>query len=110
MATKKIQVSTVQQTADVEVLFVNARIISKVFKAKFALDAILKDTRTARVQCDDEGNPVLDENGKTVIQKDENGNIVYDYSYRGIRDASDIVSLHEVVKSFIDELAEAFES
>ena len=107
---KKISVSTVRQTADVEVVFVNANLISKVIKAQNALDRMLDGTRTAMVKRDDNGEEVLDANGKTVFETDENGNILYDYSYRGIRERRDIEDLHEKVKSLIDELVNAFEA
>lgn len=106
---KKIQVSTVNQVCDVEVLFVNAHLINKTIRAQIALENILRNTRTPKVLCDEEGEPVLDADGKEVYKKDENGNIMYDYSYKGIRDEYDIADLHDIVKSFIDELANAFE-
>ena len=105
---KKIQVSTVRQEAEVEVIFVNSHLINKAIRAQIALDSALADTRTPRIMRDDNGNEALDENGKPVQDKDENGNLLYDYSYRGIRDERDIAALHETVKSFIDELTSAF--
>lgn len=107
---KQIQVSTVRQTADVEVVFVNANLISKVIKAQNALDRMLDGTRTPCVQRDEEGNEATDENGKPVYAKDENGNIIYEYGYRGIREQRDIADLHEKVKSLIDELVNAFDA
>lgn len=105
---KKIQISTVQQTTDVEVIFVNSTLISKAIRAQIALDAALKNTRTPKVLCDDNGEPMLDANGKEIYKKDENGNIEYDYSYKGIREEENIAALHDVVKTFVDELANAF--
>lgn len=107
---KQIQVSTVRQTADVEVVFVNANLISKVIKAQSALDRMLDGTRTPCVQRNEDGNDVVDENGKPVYEKDENGNIIYEYGYRGIREQRDIADLHEKVKSLIDELVNAFDA
>lgn len=107
---KQIVVSTVRQTADVEVVFVNANLISKVIKAQSALDRMLDGTRTPMVKHDDNGEQVHDANGKAVFETDENGNILYDYSYRGIREQGDIADLHEKVKSLIDELVNAFEA
>lgn len=106
---KKIQISTVQQTTDVEVIFVNSTLISKAIRAQIALNAALKDTRTPKVMRDDEGEPVLDANGKEVCKKDENGNTEYDYSYKGIREEEHLAALHDVVKTFVDELANAFD-
>ena len=107
---KQIQVSTVRQTADVEVVFVNASLISKVIKAQTALDRMLNGTRTPAIKCDDEGKQVLDANGKPVFETDDDGNIIYDYNYYGLRDPRDIVDLHEKVKALIDELVTAFEA
>jgi hypothetical protein len=107
---KKIQVSTVRQTADVEVVFINANLISKVIKAQSALDRMLDGTRTPCVQRDENGNDVVDENGKPVYVKDDAGNIIYEYGYRGIREQRDIADLHEKVKSLIDELVNAFDA
>lgn len=105
---KKIQLSTVRQEADVEVIFVNSHLINKAIRASIALDDALENTRTPITMRDGEGKEVLDENGKPVQEKDENGNLLYDYNYRGIREAKDIAALHETVKPFIDELTAAF--
>lgn len=108
---KKIQVSTVRQTADVEVVFINANLISKVIKAQSALDRMLDGTRTPVIKHrDDNDEEVLDENGKPVFETDDAGNILYSYSYRGIKEERDIADLHEKVKSLIDELVDAFEA
>ena len=107
---KKIQVSTVRQTADVEVLFINANLISKVIKAQNALDRMLDGTRTPVVKLDENGEQVIDANGKPVFETDNAGNILYNYNYRGIREEKDIADLHEKVKALIDELVNAFEA
>lgn len=106
---KKIQVSTVQQTADVEVIFVNSHLISRAIRAKLTLDAMLEGTKSRVFETDDEGGIVTDEEGKEVQKRDENGNPVWSYSYYPIRKDADIRDLHEIVKSFIDELTDAFE-
>jgi len=106
---KKIEVSTVKQTADVEVIYVNSNLIAKAIRAKFTLDAILAGTKCPMMATDDEGIVVKDENGKEVQKRDENGNLVWSYSYYQIRNDKAVEDLHEVVKSFIDELTDAFE-
>lgn len=106
---KQIVVSTVRQTADVEVVFVNANLISKVIKAQSALDRMLEGTHMPCIQHDEDGNDVVDKDGKPVYAKDENGNIIYEYGY-GIRKDKDIADLHEKVKSLIDELVNAFDA
>lgn len=107
---KQIVVSTVRQTADVEVVFVNANLISKVIKAQSALDRMLDGTRNPIVKHNEEGEEILDANGKPVFETDDKGNIIYEYGYRGIREARDIADLHEKVKSLIDELVNAFDA
>lgn len=107
---KQIVVSTVRQQADVEVVFVNANLISKVIKAQNALDRMLEGTREPCFRTDGEGEQILDENGKPIQEKTEDGKLVYQYSYRGIREPRDIEDLHEKVKSLIDELVNAFEA
>ena len=106
---KKIQVSTVQQTANVEVIYVNANLISKAIRAKLKLDAMLEGTKSKVFMTDDEGNIVMDENGKEVQKKDENGNLIWSYNYLPMRKDEVVKDLHEIVKSFIDELTDAFE-
>lgn len=107
---KQIQVSTVRQEADVEVVFINANLISKVIKAQSALDRMLEGTRTPIFAQNEEGENVLDKNGKPVQLTDDNGKLVYDYNYRGIREQKDIADLHEKVKALIDELVNAFDA
>lgn len=107
---KQIVVSTVRQQADVEVVFVNANLISKVIKAQNALDRMLEGTREPCFRTDDEGEQILDENGKPVQAKTEDGKLIYQYNYRGIRETRDLEDLHEKVKALIDELANAFEA
>lgn len=107
---KKIQVSTVRQTADVEVVFINANLISKVIKAQSALDRMLDGTRNPCFRTNDEGEQILDENGKPVQAKTEDGKLIYEYNYRGIRETRDIKDLHEKVKALIDELVDAFDA
>lgn len=107
---KQIQVSTVRQTADVEVVFVNANLISKVIKAQNALDRMLEGTREPCFRTDGEGERILDENGKPVQEKTEDGKLIYQYNYRGIRETRDLEDLHEKVKSLIDELVNAFDA
>ena len=106
---KKIQVSTVHQTADVEVIFVNGALISKAIRAKVALENALEGTRSMVPKCDENGYPVTDENGEYTQEVDKNGKLSWDYDNKGIRDAKHIEALHETVKTFIDELTEAFE-
>jgi len=106
---KKIQVSTVQQTAQVEVIYVNAHLIRKAIQAKLTLDAMLDGTKAKVFETDDEGGIVMDENGKEVQKRDENGNLMWSYNYYPMRKDEAVKDLHEIVKAFIDELTDAFE-
>lgn len=107
---KKISVSTVRQTADVEVIYVNANLISKAIRAKLALDAMLAGTKCPVFATDDEGSVVVDENGKEKQLRDENGNLVWSYNYYPLRNDKAIEDLHEIVKAFVDELTDAFDA
>lgn len=114
---KKIKVSTVQQQADVQVIFVDASLISKALRAQIALERIIEmlkaegciipryDTIT-----DDEGNPECDERGvvKATPSLDENGKQIIDYT--GIKlSADELAVLNETVFPFLTELTNAFE-
>lgn len=106
---KKIQVSTVRQEADVEVIYVNAHLIRKAIQAKLTLDAMLDGTKHEVFETDNEGDTVRDENGKEVQKRDENGNLVWSYDYYPLRNNECARDLNEIVKSFIDELTDALE-
>ena len=106
---KKIQVSTVHQTADVEVIFVNGVLISKAIRAKMALENALEGTRQIILKCNEDGSPIVDENGRYTQEVDENGKPLWDYHCGRINDVKHLEALHETVKTFIDELTEAFE-
>lgn len=116
---KKIQVSTVKQTADVQVLFINASLITKALRADMASREILAELtdgyNTAIKACiqqvvDEDGNVVTDENGspKTKPVLDENGNQVYDYSYMRM-DAKYAKMFHTQIAPFLKELVDAFD-
>lgn len=116
---KKIQVNTVKQTADVQVLFINASLITKALRADMASKEILSKliddfnaaikARTEQV-IDEVGNVVTDENGnpKTKPVLDKNGNQVYDYSYMRM-DAKYAEMFHTQIAPFLKELVDAFD-
>ena len=111
---KKIQVSTVKQTADVQVLFINASLITKALRASIASKSILDKMREFNnaicpvIKKDDEGGDILDENGKPVQELDENGKPMFTYSYFRM-DATFVEQFHEHVASFLKELVDAFD-
>ena len=115
---KKIQVSTVRQTADVEVLFVNANLIAKAINANNAIQDVLE---TAKAQgsivpryeptYDENGEEVKDERGCLVMVPvlDENGNQIIDYTCHDLQ-SYELAKLNTVVKNFLAELVSAFEA
>jgi hypothetical protein len=104
----KITVSTVKQTADVQVLYVNAYLISKVIRAQVEMESLLCPNRQPVPETDDEGDVITDENGNIVIAKDENGNEIYSYCSR-YAEPQDLEALDKKVLSLLNELAKAFE-
>jgi hypothetical protein len=93
---KKIQISTIEKVANVQVIELNASFIARVVRLQAQLEPIVKSiTRTKRKFNDEtkKYEDVLDENGNKVIEYDRiDGNI-----------------LAETVLPFFDELVEAFE-
>lgn len=104
----KITVSSVKQTADVQVLYVNAYLISKVIRAEVEMENLLCPTRRPVFETDDEGTLKVDENGNNVIAKDKDGNEIYTYESRWI-ESRDLEALDKKVLSLLNELAKAFE-
>ena len=95
---KKIQVSTVQRTADVEVIYVNSPLVIKVARAECALASIKEKIESICMypnkEVDDDGNvhEVLSYNGNGVSLS-----------------AKETCALREDVIALIDELTSAFE-
>lgn len=116
---KKIQMGTVRQEANVEVLFVNASIISKAIHALVAANSIMnkmtsgynpaiKPTMTQAMNENGEG--IVDGEGREVFEQavDKNGNKMFDYD--NIRlDAEYVEQFHTRIMPFIQELVDAFE-
>lgn len=114
---KKIQVSTITKNAEVEVLFVNANLISKAIRASIAVNAIIE--RATAEGCiiprydapmDNNGNPIVNDKGivETTPVLDEKGKQIIDYSSTKVS-AIELQKLSEEVNSFLTELTEAFE-
>ena len=109
---KKIQLSTVRQTADVEVLFVNAALICKVINANNALKSIIDSAKlNQRIKAEtqlaknDDGTPCLTEDGYEIEEPilDKNGKPVVHYSSYCL-EAEELMELAEDVLPFLDEL------
>jgi len=111
---KKIQVSTVKQTADVQVLFINASLITKALRASIAAKSILdkmcefNSAISPVFKKNDEGGELLDENGKPVPELDENDKPMFNYSYFRM-DAILVEQFHRHVAPFLKELVDAFD-
>lgn len=116
---KKIHVSTVEQTTSVEVIYVNSNLISKAIKADIAAQNMLNEMMNEYCPCikpiteaelDNDGNPVLDENGNTIEKPalDKNGNKMYAYSDLRM-DPHMVEMFHKQIVPFLKELVDAFE-
>ena len=91
---KKIQISTVEKTCNVQVIELNTYIVSKVVRAQaFLENAIAKKAKTTW----------NDSTNKRENVVDANGNQEYDYSNVSGK------SLDEKVLAVLNELVEAFE-
>jgi hypothetical protein len=97
---KKIQVTTVTKNANVQVIELNAYIISKVIRAQIQLENLLRNTISAKQEY-----KVVDEEGhkQWVDVLDENGNTIPQYS------SVDSEMLHNNIMPLINELVNAFE-
>lgn len=91
---KKIQVSTIRQMADVQVINVSSRLVCLAVEAQIKLKALLDDATSPNKQWSDETN-------QWEKQKDENGNIIMT---TGPIDGKEV---SENVMPFLDELVEA---
>lgn len=114
---KKIQMSTVNMNSDVQVLFINASLITKALRAQMAASKIAKSMENNRnvypvmeTEVDENGNVVLDEKGyeKQHPVLDENGNQVWYYGTHRLDDNS-VKDFYENVAPFLEELVDAFE-
>lgn len=92
---KKIIISTVQQTCDVQVLNINAYLVAKVINAKIKLQDKLEEAEYVKQHRDPETKEWVDD-------IDENGNAIKEWrSIDGNMLKADVMPL-------LEELAEAF--
>ena len=91
----KIQISTIERMANVQVIELNSYIISKVIKAAVVLESAIN--KKEKTKWDDNVQ-------KTVKVTDENGNPMYDYR------SVDGKLLDEKVLPILNELVDAFEA
>ena len=93
---KKIQVTTIEKMANVQIIELNASFIARVVRLQAQLEPIVENiTRTKR--------KFNDETKKYDDVLDENGNKVIEY------DRVDGAILAETILPFFDELCKAFE-
>lgn len=92
---KKIVISTVQQTCDVQVLNINAYLIAKVINAKIKLQDKLEGAEYVKQHRDPETKEWIDD-------IDENGNTIKQWG------SIDGNMLKKDVMPLLEELAEAF--
>lgn len=104
---KKIQISTEERTAYVQIISVNSYLIAKAIKAQLKMHSALEGTKSPAYERDVESNYVKDANGNKIQKIDEKGNPVYNYS-RYLNRESDVEALHEAME-FLDELCQSFE-
>ena len=93
----KVQVSTIQRTANVQVIELNCNFVANLFSAKFALECALKDTKREKTKFNEDTK----EYEKVT---DENGNQVYTYN------RCDTETLHNEVLPFLQDLANALKN
>jgi len=114
---KKIRVSTVNMNSDVQVLFVNANLITKALRAQMAASKIAKCMENngdvypvMETEMDQDGNPIVDEKGcaKEHPVLDEKGNQVWYYGYHRLDDTN-VEDFYKNVAPFLKELVDAFE-
>ena len=93
---KKIQVTTIEKMAHVQIIELNASFIARVARLQAQLEPIVKDITSIKRQYNDEEKKyedILDENGNKIIKYGQvDGKI-----------------LAEAVLPFLDELMEALE-
>ena len=93
---KKIQVTTIEKMANVQIIELNASFIARVVRLQAQLEPLVKDITRTKKKFNDETKKyedILDENGNKVIEYDRiDGKI-----------------LAEKVMPFFDELVKAFE-
>ena len=114
---KKIRVSTVNMNSDVQVLFINASLITKALRAQMAASKIVANMENNRNvypvthdRLDENGEPVFNEKGFAIEdpELDEKGNQLWYYGTHRL-DANDVENFYKNVAPFLKELVDAFE-
>lgn len=114
---KKIHVSTVNMNSDVQVLFINASLITKALRAQMAASKIATKMENnsdvypkTETEVDQNGNPIIDEKGyeKQRPVLDEKGNQVWYYGVHRL-DSANVEDFYKNVAPFLKELIDAFD-
>lgn len=114
---KKIQLSTVRQEANVEVVFVNAALICKVINSHNTVAQLISRAineriikKATRFVIDENGKEVLDENGCMIEEPicDQQGNPITQYNQLYL-EGDELRDIAEIVLPFLDELRIALE-
>lgn len=115
---KKIQIGTVRQTADVEVVFINANLIAKAIHANDAIQNIIECAKAEgdiipryQPKLNEVDEPVTDERGCIINEPvlDDKGNHITDYC-KFTLDSNDLMRINTQVATFLKELVDAFEA
>ena len=93
---KKIQVTTIEKMANVQIIELNASFITRVVRLQAKLEPVLADAKRVKTKYNESTQ-------KREDVLDENGNKCYDY-----RDIDSRIVVEEVMP-FFDELVKAFE-
>lgn len=114
---KKIQVSTVNMQSDVQVLFINASLITKALRAQMAASKIATRMEANRdvypvthTRLDENGEPALNEKGFAIEdpELDEKGNQLWYYGNHRL-DPNEVEDFYKNVAPFLQELVDAFD-
>lgn len=114
---KKIQVSTVNMQSDVQVIFINASLITKALRAQMTASKIAEHIERdhdaypiMEPELNEIGEPRVDEKGCTIEKPvlDEKGNQAWCYNMHRL-DANDVEAFHKNVAPFLKELIDAFD-
>ena len=93
----KIQISTVKQTCDVQVINVNAYLISKIVKAQILCDDFIENNKQEKEQYNEE-------TGEWETVRDEGGNLVYEYRNKFCPTVEDYI--YPILKELVDAFEE----
>lgn len=112
---KKIQISTVKQTADVQVINLNAYFIAKAVRTQIEVQRFIKILKDQHVieevyelVKDENGNPVFDEFDRP---KEEFKGYEYKCNSPEMGELVEhVITLNESVIPFLNELVDAFEA